>query len=365
MFDINAVENPVRMLVYDDSEPEEHMEEVTRQTNKISIKNISSVNRCNTNDARRLCIFDSFYKFYMEGSYDIGGCYMDDKPDLWFYYTTTVCPEQVYLINLFVCHRRTGSFALGISNSNELSYQMLNDCKTAKLPDTLTWYRFQSSQEDQSHYVKTFSFNCQQKNNLQNTFLYIPVSITMQPTFSLNSELIESIKLEHNSMKISSLEREDFVLISANGTKYPVHKIIVAAHSTILREMMKESTSALHLDEVDNEVELLIQYVYTGIVKDISNRDIIKLFEIAHKYELTPLFNVTKYLIGKKIDVNNAVDVALLAKKYNLEELQAKVFDFIKKYPDVLNTEGWKKLNDVELAKSLFRHSQIKEENCL
>lgn len=330
---------------------------------QIVVRNVSSKNRCYTRNARRLCIFDIFYKFYREDRYDIGGCYTEESPDLWFYYTTTVCPNQVYLINLFVCHRGTGSFALGISNSNELSYQKLKECKIATLSDALTWYRFQSVQKDQNHYVKTFSFNCDQKNKLRSKVLYIPMAVTMQPPFSLNSDLIEAIKLEHNTKKISSLRKEDFTLISKNGTKYPVHKIIVAAHSTVLKKAMNDHNSSLLLDQADLEVELLIQYMYTGVIKDISKHDLFKLLEFSYKYELTPLFNVTKLLIEKDINVNNAIDVALTAKKCNLVEMQAKAFDYIKKCPHVMKTEGWKNLDDAELAKSLYHHSQKGDDN--
>ncbi|KAG6462486.1 hypothetical protein O3G_MSEX013289 [Manduca sexta] len=287
--------------------------------------------------------------------HDIGGTYTNETPDLWFYYTTSMCPKSFLLLNLFVCHRKTGSFSVGISNSNQ--FTMTDNICT--LPNNLTWYNFRSAQNDETHYIKTFHFpmeNFKTDVEVDTTTIVIPLNIRVEPPFSLNSDVLKTIKLEHNESNcFIQQEKTDFIIKSDSGKEYPVHKILVASHSSVLRQLMKDKIM-LCLDINDNTVELLLQYIYTGTIKNIGDQNVLDLLETVHKFQLKPLLILIDHLIEKELTVNNAVQMALVAKKYGLHELKSKVYDYIKNNPDVMNSEGWKHLNDVELTKSIFQY---------
>lgn len=312
--------------------------------------------KCQSWNATKLCIYDAAFKLKQIDTYDIGGTYSETGPELWFYYSTTLCPGNNYLLNLFVCHRTTGNFSIGISNSNELTHKKKHKdiCGQSTLPETLTWYTFRSAQPNEKYYIKTFCFNETNTKALESNTLNVPITIVMNSTV-INSDVVKRIKLDHDfGGLLTQQDKTDFVLESASRKQYKAHKIILAAHSQVLREMIKNSTSEF-IDISDNDMELLLQFIYTGTIKDILNQDWVKLLEIADRFKLNNLFLLTQNAIGEQINEKNAVEIALISEKYNLEQLQQNVFNFIKNKPEVMESEGWKNLNDVNLAKKLFQ----------
>ncbi|XP_028161554.1 protein maternal effect lethal 26-like [Ostrinia furnacalis] len=185
----------------------------------------------------------------------------------------------------------------------------------------------------------------------------------MNSSNCLNNDVIMSIKLHHDlSGLLSKKEKTDYILTSASGKKFPAHKIILVAHSPNLRNLIKDSESdSLFIDIQDHDMDLLLQFLYTGTIKDIIKQNCINLLKIADKFQLENLFLLTQYAIGEQINVENAINIAVIARKYNLSKLQLKVFSFIKDNPKVMQTESWEKLQDVELTKKLLEHIYAKE----
>lgn len=320
--------------------------------------------KCQTADASKLCVYEAFSKLNESSDYDIGGTYSDIEPEFWFFYTTSACHGDNHLLNLFVCHRKTGSFSIEVSYSNKLSRKvaLYDDVPNLILPETLTNYTFKSTKPNQNFFIKTFCFRQLERYNSLCT-LFIPIKITVNPKFVLNSNVVKSIKLQHDlSGLLKKQETTDFVLESATHTKFPTHKILLAAHSPVLRNMIKNTeVTSMFIDISDNDMELLLQFIYTGTIKDVMKQDCLKLLEIADKFQLKQLFTLTQHVIGDQINVNNAVEMAVVAKKYKLEELQKKVFSYIAKNPKVLETDAWNDLTDVELTKYLFRYTRSME----
>lgn len=174
----------------------------------------------------------------------------------------------------------------------------------------------------------------------------------------LNNDVLMSIKLQHDlSGLLSNEEKTDYVLISASGKKFPAHKTILVVHSPILKQLIKDTENdSLFIDIQDSDMELLLQFLYTGTFKNISKQDCMNLLKIANKFQLDNLFLLAQHAISEQIDVESAVDIAVISRKYKLAELQSKVFCFIKNNPKVMQTESWKELNDVELTKQLIEH---------
>lgn len=321
---------------------------------------VSALHRCQTMDAKKLCIYDLNVKFKYNSEFDIGGTYTGTEADLWFYYSTSLCPGNNYLFNLFVCHRKSGNFSIGVSNSNELKLRdkATDDSGSVILPCPLTWFTFKSSEPNENYYIKTFCFTDKDVRSFGENILFIPISIIMNSSHSLNDDFVKSIKLQHDlSSLLSKKEKTDFILESVTKKKFATHKIILAAHSPLLRNLIKDSeTSSLFIDISDSDMALLLEFMYTGTIKGIFKQDCVSLLRIADKFQLSNLFLLAQYAIAEQINVENAVEVALLAQKYKLENLRFKVLSFIKNNPRVMVTNGWQSLDNVELTKQLVEH---------
>lgn len=326
---------------------------------------VSAIYKCQTSDASKLCVHDALSKLKDDGDFDIGGTYAYTEPEFWFFYTTSMCHGGNHLLNLFVCHRKTGSFAIDVSNSNELTQKVApeDDVPHLLLPKSTTKYSFRSTKPNKNFFIKTFCFKNLERFN-QSCTLFIPIKITVNPKLLLNMSVLKSIKLQHDlSELLTKQETTDFVLESASRKKFPTHKILLAAHSPVLRNMLKNSElTSMFIDISDNDMELLLQFIYTGTIKDVMKQDCLKLLEIADRFQLTQLFTLTQHVIGNQITVNNAVEMAVIAKKYKLEDLMKRVFTFIAKNPKVMETDAWNDLTDVELTKYLFRYTRSMEE---
>ncbi|KAL4703789.1 hypothetical protein ACJJTC_002924 [Scirpophaga incertulas] len=323
---------------------------------------VSSIHKCQSVDAKKLCIYDLKFKWKTDNNFDIGGTYSDNEADLWFYFTTSTWPNHNYLLNLFVCHRRQGTFSIGVSNSNEVRNKDRSheSAGWSIMPRTLTWSTFKSSKPEHHYHITTFCFTEKNINDLKNNILFIPISITMNSSPILNNSIIKAIKLKHNlSELLSKNEPYDFALESKSKKKFPVHKLVVAAHCPILRNLIKKSEasiSSLVLDVSDEDIQLLIEFIYTGTIKNVFNLECMNLLHIASKFQLNNLFLLVQHAIAEQIYIENAVEIALLAQKFKLEKLMATALSFIKNNPKVLTTDGWKNLKDVTLAKQLIQH---------
>lgn len=316
---------------------------------------MSGIHKCQSSVARKLIIYDICHKLNTD-IYHIGGTYTEETPDLWFYYTISTCPGGNFLLNLCVCHRYAGIFSLGITEGSELTFREKSDSYLLYLSEQLSWRTYMSGKANENHYIKTFSFNKSDAEALENKFLYIPVKIDISSKQIFNNNVTKQIKLKHDfGHLLTKQENTDFILESVTKRQFPIHEIMLAVHSPVLRDLMKNSsTKTACIDISDHDMEHLLQFIYTGTIKDVHKLDCLKLLEIADRFQLKDLFLLTQYAIKEQIDSQNAVEVAVLTEKYSLEMLQASVFGYIKSHPEILESEGWKNLNNVNLAKKLI-----------
>ncbi|XP_046973953.1 uncharacterized protein LOC124540439 [Vanessa cardui] len=344
-----------------DNANEDHFVDKDDLDNNINVEfhrnAVTALNQCPTLKARKLCLFNLDYKLQHSDHYDIGGTYTKQNPNLWFYCTTTVCPGGNYLLNIFVCHRNTGSFKISISDI-DTHIQMKDVTVYSKyllLPNKLISKTFRSSQADKNHYIKSFCFTKEVVDNLHKT-LSIPIEIELKPKCPVDKDFLRNIKLKHClSGMFNRQVNTDFILESRSGKKFNVHKILLATHSIVLKEIIKKSESnCAVVDMSDEEIEALLEYLYSVSEKSFVDENCFKLLDVAYRFKLENLIPLKQSEIIQKLTVKNAIEVAVLTEKYKLESIQKIVFEFIKKNPEVLETEGWKNLNDVALTKKLF-----------
>ncbi|XP_026323967.1 uncharacterized protein LOC113233166 [Hyposmocoma kahamanoa] len=273
---------------------------------------VSAVNKCQTSEARRLVIYDLFRKLINTDIYHIGGTYTNDNPDLWFYYSLSACPGGNFLLSLFTCHRSSGVFSIGISEGSEFTQK--RDCpQSLYSSETLSWQTYLSGQANENHYIKTFKFNKSKMETWENKFLCIPIKIETNCQQILNNNIVKQIKVAHDFGDVLTKEENtDFILVSITKRQFPVHQAILAVHSPVLRDLIKSSSSKTALIDLnDHDMELLLQFIYTGTIKEVHQVDCLNLLEIADKFQLKNLVLLTQHVIKEQIDLKNAVEVAV------------------------------------------------------
>ncbi|KAI5631464.1 casein kinase II regulatory subunit domain-containing protein [Phthorimaea operculella] len=313
-----------------------------------STNTISAIDKCLSNCARSMYIHDIGIKLQNPDVYDIGGTYSKNHrneiiPEAWFYFSTTACLGNNYLLNLFFCHRKPGNISIAVSNANGIRQNIKKDGKLGKscLPETLEWHVFKTSQPDENHFIKTYCFSKKDVEEFMHPDNYytlvIPINIQTNGEMVLDPEIVKRIKLNHDfGSVLSQQDKADFVLTSATLKKYPVHKIFLAAHSEVLRELMKNKPAKddhAFLDINDDDMELLIEFIYTGTIKEILSKDCMKLLHIADRFKIENLFALTQFALADQINIENAVNIASIADHFGLEKLQTVVFNFIKNNP--------------------------------
>lgn len=262
---------------------------------------MSRISKCQSSEARRLVIFDIFRKLDNE-IHHIGGTYTDENPDLWFYYSVTPCPGGYFLLSLFVCHRRAGVFSIGINELTELTFTQKSDCPQPQhLSETLSWHTFMSAQANEHHFIKALKFTKTNVESMENNFLYIPIKIETSCKQILNSEEVKQIKLRHDFGDLLNKEEDtDFILESITKRQFPVHKAILAAHSPVLKKFLQHlSSNTAIVDINDDDMELLLEFIYTGTLRNVHKLDHFKLLEIADRFQLKDLFLLAQYMLLK------------------------------------------------------------------
>ncbi|XP_068628876.1 protein roadkill-like [Battus philenor] len=327
---------------------------------------VSPLNKCETAKAKSLSVFDIGNKLKTEGHYSIGGTYFEGESDLWFYYSTSVCPGHQYLLDLFVCHRRPGIISVGVSNSSDLTHrENVNGITCSLLPKSLTWKLLKANEANENSFIKTFCFSIDDVVKMKNNTLCIALSIDMKPKELVLDDIINRVKLQHNFSDINN-DKKDYELVSSSGKIYKIHKIILATHSNVFRSMLKEEKrkkDSMVINMSDNDLELLIEYLYTGTIKNLVKQNCQQLLDIADMFQLKKLFLLIECAINNQLSVENAVDFALLSERYKLSNVQTNIFKFIKEHPQVFKSEAWMGLNNVSLTKKLLEFSVESDES--
>lgn len=202
------------------------------------------------------------------------------------------CPGGNFLLSLCVCHRHAGVFSIGINKASALTFKEKSGCpQEVYLPEELSWQTYRSGLANENHYITTFNINKRDVKNLENKILCIPIKIDISCKLIFNNNVIKQIKLKHDfGDLISKQENTDFILESVTKRQFPVHQIIIAVHSPVLGELIKNSSSkSAFVDIHDHQMELLLQFIYTGTIKDVHKIDCLGLRELADRFQLKHL----------------------------------------------------------------------------
>lgn len=312
---------------------------------------------CQTRDVKWLCLHNIYQKFYRPNFYDIGGTYMQDVADYWFTYKT----EQVgntFLLHLFICNHGVSSFSVALSCGNK--FKLNKKTNIVYLQQYLTEFQFKQLIQLSHTYLTTYSFTELDIQCLKNRKLYIAASFPFANSEGISLEVIDNIKLNHDcSALFADPIGSDFVIESADGAKFHIHRVILAAHSEVFKAMLKGETaesqnSYVKLIDVSGEdLRYMLEYIYTGTVKDIENTNFASLLMLADRYNLKGLWELSEYALSEHMTVDNALDILVVADMYDSDFLKYEAMKFVKENKDILKSSLFSEINNADLLKQL------------
>ena len=128
----------------------------------------------------------------------------------------------------------------------------------------------------------------------------------------------------------------DFTLESEEGAKFPCHRTVLAAQSSVLRRMFlspmeERETASLKLIYKEDVVRKFKMFFYKRKIEAEEEEGNLRCFlELAEKYDLPHLKEEVEELAIRKLTVENMVDMFLLADLHSAEDLRNAAEGFIR-----------------------------------
>ncbi|KAI2798334.1 hypothetical protein BLOT_014994 [Blomia tropicalis] len=164
-------------------------------------------------------------------------------------------------------------------------------------------------------------------------------------------------KLVQDIRNIRDLETfSDLILESEDKHRIHVHKVVLAARSSVFFNELKEVSNQKFIMSIPYKrevVDAMLNYIYKGDISNIDNfaNDLVKA---ANKYGLDELKEQCTQSLLKQININSAAELYHIADRCNLVQLKSKIIPFIEQNKkQVTESVGWRKFIEPNLK--LFR----------
>ena len=157
--------------------------------------------------------------------------------------------------------------------------------------------------------------------------------------FSILSFYRKKPRLSDKTLMSTISEDEDFTdftLESEEGAKFPCHRNVLAAQSSVLRGMFlspmeERETSRLKMTYKADIVRKFLKFFYKRkLEEEEAEGNLISLLELSEKYNLPHLKEEVEELAIRKLTVENMVDMFLLADIHSAKDLKTAAEGFIK-----------------------------------
>ena len=128
----------------------------------------------------------------------------------------------------------------------------------------------------------------------------------------------------------------DFTLESEDGTKFPVHRTVLAAQSSVLKRMFlnpmeERKTASLPLKYKADIVRKFVKFFYKREFEEDEDGETLRcLMELAEKYDVPHLKEEVEELAMRKLTVENMVEMFFLADLHSAENLRTAAEGFIR-----------------------------------
>ncbi|XP_022827574.1 BTB and MATH domain-containing protein 43-like [Spodoptera litura] len=327
------------------------------QVNIIPPDVVNGHRPCQTREVKWLRLDKIYQKFYRPNFYDIGGTYMQDVPDYWFSFKT----EQVgitFLLHIFIRNQGVTSFNVALSCGNK--FKVDRKTETVYLQHYLKEFQFRQLGEMSHTYLTTYDFSELDIQCLKNRKLHIAVSFPFTESTDISLEVINSIKLKHDcSALFAEPIGSDFVIESADGVKFQIHRVILASHSEVFKAMLKGDTaesqnSYVKLIDVSGEdLRYMLEYIYSGTVIDLENANFGNLLMLADRFNLKGLWELSEYALSEHLSPDNALDILMIADMHESDFLKTEALKFIKENKEILSSSTFEEITNHDLLKQL------------
>ena len=139
----------------------------------------------------------------------------------------------------------------------------------------------------------------------------------------------------------------DVTFKTSDGGSVSAHRVIVAAGSPVLYEMLQDQTSIkLEVDMDTVAFSSLVKYIYTGKVA-INSSNLEKILTAANYFKVASLETNIVYCISNLLCTKNVVAITIIANDRNCEELLDQCVEFMcASASDVIRDPNFTKLPD-------------------
>lgn len=126
---------------------------------------------------------------------------------------------------------------------------------------------------------------------------------------------------------------KDFTVNVNKEKSFKIHKILFAARSSVIADMIRNNPEDFELNLQDIPLpifEILLHFIYNDSAPD-GDDNLIAIYAAAGRLNIQDLKNMTAQKLMDKVDQQNAFRVLELSNKYGNDELRLKAFEEIKK----------------------------------
>lgn len=122
----------------------------------------------------------------------------------------------------------------------------------------------------------------------------------------------------------------DFSLHSEDGKEFRVHKSICQPRSKYIDSFTEDNqNSSLKVESQSGILDIVIRYMYSGKLPDLSVDELIDVAFVAHKLLINSLLYTLIIAFREKLNKDNALDIRHVARKFHLRELFDYTDDFL------------------------------------
>ncbi|XP_044013012.1 uncharacterized protein LOC122855591 [Aphidius gifuensis] len=133
----------------------------------------------------------------------------------------------------------------------------------------------------------------------------------------------------------SQINLSDFTIVIGEEI-FPIHKVVLAAHSPVFFKMftsdMKEARSnKVELHNIDAKIFMyVLEYCYTNNPKGTDNiENTFKIMKVADQYEIMSLKYICQKQLASKINIDNVFEILLMVDECNADELKKFATQFM------------------------------------
>lgn len=168
--------------------------------------------------------------------------------------------------------------------------------------------------------------------------------------------------------KFMNCSRNADIILRCGNTEIKAHKDVLCFRAQKFADMIEvkdnvqkmpaEKLDILTLGCMDPIVfVILIRYIYTATLPDLTSELAKKIYEAAHKYSIDSLKKrCAKFMIEHLCNVD-AIEVLTFANDHNDDDMKWAVASYIASKLHILNSDEWKKFSETNqgLAVEVFR----------